>query len=236
VKPAEWRAAVLRSPTIDGETRCVLLVLDVTDDGRTAVSRAALAAMFGRSERQIAERLRRAREAGFLAMAERPARGRPTIYEVTAPSRPNGRERSHMVERVKRGRTRSRLHPLPATGEDMASPDNQDGPDTVDSNACGHDFTRPISTPGETVTKPDPAHTHPSLPLLNHGANADAAHDRSADVLAFKGDHQRRTIMNADEPAGIRCGECGYLLPLTVNGTRLDRCPHCLAAPTRPPP
>jgi hypothetical protein len=82
-----WRAAVLRSRHIDGETRCLLLLLAETVDehGHVTANRAALARTFGRAERRVQERLARARAAGFLDVLTRQARGRPMVYAITVP-------------------------------------------------------------------------------------------------------------------------------------------------------
>ena len=84
-----WRAAVVTSTDIDGETRAMLVVLLdwMSDTGRVTVPRDRLADLFAVDPRRITERIKRARDAGLLDKVGGGYRGRTAIYDAVIPSR-----------------------------------------------------------------------------------------------------------------------------------------------------
>lgn len=84
-----WRAAVLTTTDIDGETRAMLVVLLdwMSDTGRVSVPRDRLADLFAVDRRRITERIKRARDAGLLDKVGGGYRGRTAIYDAVIPSR-----------------------------------------------------------------------------------------------------------------------------------------------------
>jgi hypothetical protein len=88
----EWRAEVIRSARISDAVRVVLLVLadTMTDGGYVSVPRSALAKTINRSPHRITERLKLAREAGYLAIVRPAMPNRTAEYVATLPDLSGG--------------------------------------------------------------------------------------------------------------------------------------------------
>lgn len=85
---ARWIPVVVQAD-VDGETRALLLflALNMGDHARfSGPTRADIAAVFGVSERRIAERFQRAQNAGLLARVSGGYNGSPAVWEAVIPS------------------------------------------------------------------------------------------------------------------------------------------------------
>jgi hypothetical protein len=196
VKPAAWRAAVLRSPTITDSVRVLLLVLaeNMLADGTVSVPRSELARTLGRNERRITERVAAAVGAGYLRVVSVGRQGRTAVYSAALPRAVRGvcpmsetRQLGCGLQPPRRVRTSA-----PYWGADGGpasstrdQPDHGALPD-LDDTAPGNGQRAPTLLP--------------SLPSREQLQTADAAHFMTAELLAFPTQPQQRTIMKNGAP------------------------------------
>lgn len=90
---SRWRREVLRTHALTDTTKLLLVVLtDYMDPrGEVSIPRDKLADQLDRSPRRITERIKAARDAGFLDTVSRAYPGHTAVYVATFPSRNGGR-------------------------------------------------------------------------------------------------------------------------------------------------
>lgn len=133
---ADWRALVYRAKGISNGTRVLLLYLGERMDARTrtvSVPRSELAEVLGVPPARITERIREAREAGFLDTVVSGRPGVTSVYAAMYPT-PKGTDGCTPESRpASRNRGTKKRTPTPwDRGTDGGSPNSEHGETSVD--------------------------------------------------------------------------------------------------------